>query len=207
MTFDMFARAAVLVGAASIAACTPVGDAISPVPAAAEAPLPVMAWQASPQADTWTEATMGALQSDAAPLLNMVPEDIGAWCPGYATATEAERAAFWTGLLSALAEHESTWNPRAVGGGGQWFGLVQISPATARGYGCAARTGDALQDGAANLTCAVRIMASTVMRDGVVAANRGGLAADWGPFSNAGKRAEMAEWTRTQSYCAAPTGG
>lgn len=206
MKLEVLARNAVILGALTIAACAPSVEAVETEPAF-EAELPVLAWRASPQSDRWTEATLDALQDQGAPLLSLVPEDIGAWCPGYATATEDERAAFWAGLLSTLARYESTWNPRAVGGGGRWFGLVQIAPATARGYGCAARTGDALQDGAANLSCAVRIMASTVLRDGVVAANRGGLAADWGPFSSASKRAQMAEWTRAQPFCAAETAG
>jgi len=128
------------------------------------------------------------------------------WCPGYAGAGTDQRAAFWAGLFSALAEHESTWNPAAVGGGGRWFGLVQIAPATARSYDCDAETGDALRDGAENLACAVRIAAQTVPRDGVVATGRGGLAADWGPFMNAGKRADMAAWTRVQPYCQGPDG-
>jgi hypothetical protein len=108
------------------------------------------------------------------------------------------------GLLSSLAKHESTWRPEAAGGGGQWFGLLQISPATARGYGCQARTAEALKDGSANLACAIRIMSVTVPRDGVVAANGRGIAADWGPFHQAKKREEMRTWVRSQPYCAAP---
>ncbi len=103
--------------------------------------------------------------------------------------------------MSALARYESTWNPRAVGGGGRWFGLVQIAPATARHYGCGATSGRALKDGAANLRCAIRIMAQTVPRDGVVAARGRGVAADWGPFHDPAKRAQMAAWTRAQPYC------
>ena len=196
---------ATTIASLTLAACASAVEA--PVPAAEVGigDLPTLAWEDIPQGDRWTEATMLALEDQGAPLLDLVPADIATWCPGYADASEEERAAFWAGLLSALAEHESTWNPRAVGGGGRWFGLVQIAPATARAYGCAARTGSALQDGADNLACAVRIMARTVLRDGVVAANRGGLAADWGPFTNANKRAEMAEWTRTQPFCAART--
>ncbi len=189
-----------LLALATLAACAQgvAGPAVSTDPE-----WPTLAWGDTAQTEVWTEATMLALQDQGAPLLDLVPADIATWCPGYATATDDERAAFWAGLLSALAEHESTWNPAAVGGGGRWFGLVQISPATARAYGCAARSGSALQDGAANLACAVRIMSRTVLRDGVVAANRGGLAADWGPFSSAAKRAEMAAWTRSQPFCEA----
>jgi len=57
------------------------------------------------------------------------------------------------------------------------------------------------ETGEANLSCAIRIMAHTVPRDGVVAAGGGGVAADWGPFNVAVKRADMADWTRAQSYC------
>jgi hypothetical protein len=161
-----------------------------------------MAWDhAGPHADQWTEATLAALETEGATLLSQVPADIGSWCPHYVQAEPRERAAFWAGLLSALARFESTWNPRAVGGGGQWFGLVQISPATARAYGCDATSGEALTDGAANLQCAVEIASETVARDGVVAAGGGGFAADWGPFASASKREEMADWVSSQDYC------
>ncbi len=171
-----------------------------------EAPtaLPVMAWDhQGDHTDQWTQATLAALQTEGAELLSHVPADIGTWCPNYVQAQPQERAAFWAGLLSALARFESTWNPQAVGGGGQWFGLVQISPATARGYGCDADSAGELQDGAANLQCAVEIASETVTRDGVVAAGGGGFAADWGPFASAAKRAEMAAWVSSQDYCRA----
>lgn len=182
------------------AACAQVPEPEAHV-AATPAALPVMAWDHRPERAQWTDATLAALRSHGAPLLSQVPGDIAAWCPGYAEASEDERAAFWAGMLSALAKHESTWNPAAVGGGGKWFGLVQIAPATARSYGCAAGSGSALKDGVANLSCAVRIAARTVRRDGVVSAGMRGLAADWGPFHSSRKRTEMANWTRSQSYC------
>ena len=164
--------------------------------------LPEMAWaHKGAQGEQWTEATLAALQTEGAELLSTVPADIQTWCPHYVQAEPRERAAFWAGLLSALARFESTWNPQAVGGGGQWFGLVQISPATARGYGCDADSAAELTDGSANLACAVEIASETVTRDGVVAAGGGGFAADWGPFASAQKRAEMAEWVSSQDYC------
>jgi hypothetical protein len=162
---------------------------------------PVMKWDHRAEAPLWTEASINALRSHGAPLVSLVPADAETWCPGYDTATLAEREAFWIGLLSALAEHESTWNPRAVGGGGRWFGLVQISPATARGYGCEAGSADALKDGRQNLACAIRIWANTVSRDGVIAAGGRGVAADWGPFHQSNKREAMKAWTRAQPYC------
>jgi hypothetical protein len=164
----------------------------------------VMRWDHHPEAQEWTEASLVALQSHGAALPQIVPADIEAFCPGYETATVEERRLFWTGLLSALAKHESTWRPDAAGGGGRWIGLLQIAPGTARSYGCAAQDTAALKDGAANLSCAIRIMSRTVTRDGVVGAGgRGGVAADWGPFTKSEKRAEMAAWTRQQPYCSA----
>lgn len=160
-------------------------------------------WDHRPEAAAWTNAALAALDRHGVALVETVPRDAGVWCPGYVDATEQERKAFWVGLLSALAKHESTWNPEAVGGGGKWFGLVQISPATARGYGCEHASGDALKNGSGNLSCAIRILSHTVPRDGVVAEGGRGVAADWGPFHSAAKRAEMMEWTSNQSYCKA----
>ena len=167
-----------------------------------DAALPATRWDHRPEASQWTRQTLGAvMQGQGQALISIVPSDINTWCPTYESNSVLDRASFWVGLLSAMAKHESTWNPAAVGGGGQWFGLVQISPATARGYGCAATSCEALKDGSANLSCAIRIMASTVPRDGVVAAGGRGVAADWGPFHSASKRADMAAWTTQQSYC------
>ncbi len=163
--------------------------------------LPAMGWDHRPEAADWTVSTMSAVQTVGAPLLEVVPADINEWCPGYVDADSQQRAAFWTGLLSILAKHESTWNPQASGGGGAWIGLVQIDPRTAQGYGCQANTVAELKDGAANLACAVRIAAHTVPRDGYVGTGRKGFAADWGPFLSDRKRSDMVNWTRSQAYC------
>ena len=160
-----------------------------------------MRWDHLPHSDGWTEMAFAALDGHGAALTDVTPADIESWCPAYVTADEEQRKAFWAGLISTLAKHESTWNPRAVGGGGKWFGLVQIAPATARGYGCQARTGEALKDGPANLSCAIRIMASTVSRDQVVSAGMRGVAADWGPFHSSRKREDMRAWVSAQPYC------
>lgn len=164
---------------------------------------PRMQWDGRAEAGEWTAATFAALSTHGAPLVSTTPADITDWCPGYLEGGESQRAAFWSGMLSALAKYESTWNPRAVGGGGRWFGLVQIAPATARSYGCQADSGDELREGTANLACAIRIAATTVRRDGVVAAGGGGMAADWGPFHSTEKREAMRGWVRKQSYCSA----
>lgn len=180
---------------------------LRPVPRPAEMTMtiPNTKWEHRPGSDAWTRSAMTALMGHGQPLVRAVPRDIAAWCPGYPSAGPAQRSAFWVGFLSTLAKYESTYRTRAVGGGGLWYGLLQILPSTARGYGCRARSGGALKDGGDNLSCAIRIMARTVPRDRAIAVNDGrwrGVAADWGPMRSAGKRAEMARWLRGQEYCA-----
>ena len=192
---------ATLASVALLAGCTDVAGradrAMTPL-------VPVTQWDHRPEARDWTLSTMGAIGSHARPLIETPLADIQTFCPGYATATDMERKAFWVGLFSGLARYESTWNPRAAGAGGRYRGLLQIFPQTARYRGCAIDTAGDLYDGAKNLSCAVRIAAAAVERDGVVAGspgNWGGVAADWPPLRDATKRARIAEFTRAQSYC------
>lgn len=174
-------------------------------PPARTAHLPRTRWQHMGGNELWTRAALSALKDHGKPLVDLVPADIATWCPKYPTATEAERRAFWVGFMSALAKYESTYKANAVGGGGLWYGLLQILPSTARGYKCNVGTGAALKNGAANLSCAVRIMAHTVPRDGVIHGYKKrkgqGVTADWGPMHSAPKRRNMANWLKRQNYC------
>lgn len=158
---------------------------------------------AAPARPAWGPALFRAVLAQEG-LLDTVPEDIDRWCPAYAEADPDQRAAFWAGLVSALSWYESTHRADAVGGGGRWFGLVQIAPATARYRGCAVGSGEALMNGADNLRCAVRILAQNVERDGVVSRGMRGVAAEWGPFHNSQRREGMRAWVSRQDYC---TGG
>ena len=173
---------------------------------AREANVPNTRWTHQPGHLLWNRSALSALKSHGKPLVDMVPRDIQTWCPHYPDANDADRRAFWLGFMSALAKLESTYKPAAVGGGGKWYGLLQILPATARGYKCNVGTGEALKNGAANLSCAVRIMAFTVPRDGVVHAKDKrwrGVSADWGPMPSPSKRADIAGWLKRQPYCTA----
>ncbi len=167
-------------------------------------PTPPMRWDHRPEAVAWTTSTLLAVSTKDPVLSEQVPADITAWCPAYPKADLGARRAFWAGLLSAVAKYESSWNPVASGGGGRWIGLMQIAPQTAANYGCAATSAGALKDGSANLQCAVEIMSDQVAKDGLVAgAGNRGVGRDWMPLRDSTKRAEMAEWTRAQPYCAA----
>lgn len=166
--------------------------------------VPRTRWDHRPAGRIWTRAAISALKSHGKPILQTVPRDIAEWCPAYPKAGEDQRAAFWAGFMSALAKHESTFRQAAVGGNGRWYGLLQILPATARGYKCAAPSREGLKHGPSNLSCAIRILAVVMPRDRVMASKDTrwrGVAADWGPMRKASKRREMAAWTRQQSYC------
>lgn len=168
--------------------------------------LPAARWDFKSGGRLWTRAAMVSVGSYGDGLDRIVPRDIERWCPAYVQNSPMLRRAFWVGMMSALSKHESTYNPRAVGGGDLWYGLLQIYPDTARRYGCRARTGEALKNPVENLSCAARIMAVTVARDRAVAVRDSrwrGVAADWGPMTKPKKIAEMARWTRAQTYCTA----
>ena len=79
-------------------------------------PLPDMRWSQRQEADRWSLAALKALRSHAQVLPRTVPRDIADWCPAYTTNDISAREAFWIGLLSTLAKHESTFRPTAVGG-------------------------------------------------------------------------------------------
>ncbi|WP_246162161.1 transglycosylase SLT domain-containing protein [Roseovarius faecimaris] len=170
-------------------------------PPSREANLPRTRWESVPGSALWTRAVLASLKDHARVLPEMVPADIADWCPAYPSATMDKRRAFWAGFLSTLVKHESTYRAHAVGGGGRWYGLTQILPSTARGYKCRARSGEDLKHAPSNLSCALRIMAYTVPRDGVVSRGMRGVAADWGPLHSRKKRQDMMAWTKQQSYC------
>ncbi|MGO4915556.1 transglycosylase SLT domain-containing protein [Pseudogemmobacter sp. W21_MBD1_M6] len=187
-----------------VAFCTAAAAGPADPPPMRQGALPRTQWDHHAKGALWTQAALVALRTHGKGLEQTVPRDIAGWCPAYLDAPPEQRRAFWVGMLSALAKYESRWRPKAVGGGDLWYGLFQILPATARGYGCAATSGAALQSGAANLSCAVRIMARTVPRDRAIAIKDGrwrGVAADWGPMRSAQKRDAMSAWTRDQGYC------
>jgi len=197
-----------LAALAVLAACSTTPDAKQAEgakPEARELALaanPPMRWGSKGGSDAWTAATMAALDREGATFLSKVPQDINEFCPNYRQLTQTGRKAFWAGLLSSVAKHESTYNPQAAGGGGRWIGLMQIAPMTWRHYGCVGN----IRNGADNMSCAVTIMSHQVERDNAVAHDGEGwrgVARDWAPLRSSRKRADIANWTSSQSYCTA----
>jgi len=175
-------------------------------PAARTNGVPRTRWERLSGSDVWTRTAASALRAHGQGLLATTPEDISDWCPGYVTQDPSGKEAFWVGLMSTLAKHESTYRPAVSGDSGQSHGLLQIRTATASEYGCRAASRDDLYQPSENLSCAVRIMARNVVRDGRIAGQSGrwqGMAADWGPFRVASKREDMRRWMLRQPYCTA----
>ncbi len=173
-------------------------------PAARDNAVPRARWEHRRDGDLWTRVVISAVETHGAELLKVVPKDIEDWCPAYVENGPRERAAFWAGFVSTLARYESTWNPRAVGGGGRWFGLMQIYPPTAEFRDCRVQTGEGLKRGSDNLNCAIRIMNITVPRDSAISVKDSrwrGVAADWGPIRNDWMRKDMQRYTKRQVYC------
>ncbi|WEF23599.1 transglycosylase SLT domain-containing protein [Paracoccus sp. S3-43] len=202
----MRAALAPLAALAFLAACqstlSPQSEGKAPVDAQQMhlASTPPMRWGQAAGSEQWTRATLAALDREGVTILSNVPGDIHTYCPNYAELNTTGRKAFWAGLLSAVAKHESTYNPQASGGGGKWLGLMQIAPATWRHHGCDGN----IRNGGDNMSCAVKIMSRQVARDNAVAQDGGGwrgIARDWAPLRNASKRADIAAWTSSQSYC------
>lgn len=176
----------------------------APRPVPREGDLPRARWEHLPGGPLWSRLALSAVAGHGAALLDVVPKDIDQWCPAYGENGPEARAAFWVGFLSTLSRYESTWRPRAVGGNGRWFGLMQIYPPTAEFRKCRVQTGAGLKDPGANLNCALRIMAITVPRDQAIAIKDSrwrGVAADWGPMRTDWMRRDMQRYTRGQVYC------
>ena len=166
--------------------------------------IPRARWEHRTNGLLWTRVALSAVETHGRPLIDTVPRDIADWCPAYPDNNDEARAAFWAGLLSTLTRYESTYDPRAVGGGGQWFGLLQIYPPTAEFRECRVQTGEGLKRASDNLNCAVRIMAVTVPRDQAISIRDTrwrGVAADWGPIRNPWMQRDMQRFTRRQTYC------
>ena len=182
----------------------PIDLDLSGRPATRDADLPRARWEHRGKGEFWTRVALSAVQTHGRPLIETLPKDIEDWCPAYAENDDEDRAAFWVGLLSTLSRYESTWNPAAVGGGGLWFGLLQIYPPTAEFRDCRVQTGEGLKRASANLNCAVRIMAVTVPRDNAISVKDTrwrGVAADWGPIRTPWMQRDMKRYTKRQTYC------
>ncbi|QJD15911.1 lytic transglycosylase [Paracoccus sanguinis] len=163
---------------------------------------PAMRW--GDENPEWTVATLDALETEGVALLSSMPSDVLQYCPGYATASRENRAAFWAGLLSNVVTRQATGGATGgvlARGGGKALSLMGLSSVSRRAHGC----GGGAEGGEVVLRCAVKVMAAQVGRDNAIAGGSGsrwlGAAREWLPLRSAQSRADIAGWTRQQSYC------
>lgn len=155
---------------------------LAPVASLAAQAHDYAAWSKKNPDGSWTRITEIAVATSSLP--SVVPRDIGRFCPAYKHLPRQKRIRFWVGLLSSMAEFESTFDPEAAARGpskdvfrrrGVNRGLLQISKESANqpGYSCGIKKAKHLHDPAIHLPCAVKILSTWVSADRVIASYKG----------------------------------
>ena len=170
---------------------------------------PAARWGAANGRVAWTAAALEEVREAGSGLwrAGFTPSDIEAFCPGYAGKGQADRQAFWVGLLSSMAKWETGgYSPTAAyreANGELSIGLLQLSITDRRV--CPWIDETTIRQAEPNVRCGIRILARDVGRDGIIAQGTDkisarGAARYWGPMRTA-KRADVAAWTASQTYC------
>ncbi len=155
---------------------------LAPVASLAAQAHDYAAWSKKNLDGSWTRTTETAVAASSLP--SAVPRDIIRFCPAYKHLPRKKRIRFWVGLLSSMAEFESTFDPEAAARGpskdvfrrrGVNRGLLQISKESANqpSYSCDIENAKHLHDPAINLPCAVKILSTWVSADHVIASYKG----------------------------------
>ena len=189
---------------------------LAPVASLAAQAQDYAAWSKKNPDGSWTRTTEIAVAASSLP--SVVPKDIGKFCPTYKRLPRKKRIQFWVGLLSSMAEFESTFNPEAAARGpfkdvfrrrGVNRGLLQISKESANqpGYSCDIKKAKHLHDPAVHLPCAVKILSTWVSADRVIASYKGdkktrGGARYWAVLREKnGRLPAISNFTRNLSFC------
>ncbi len=155
---------------------------LAPVASFAAQAQDYAAWSKKNLDGSWTRITETAVDTSSLP--SAVPKDIGKFCPAYKHLPRKKRIQFWVGLLSSMAEFESTFDPGAAARGPSKDvfrrrdtnrGLLQISKESANqpGYSCGIKKAKRLHNPAIHLPCAVKILSTWVSADHVIASYKG----------------------------------
>jgi hypothetical protein len=135
--------------------------------------------------------------------------DMNEFCPGWEKFRRSRdaRAAFLMNFVAAIVKTESSWNTNTAGDGGKSKGLLQLTVASDRKYGCACNDlqNDAdLHNPIKNLKCGTRMILWHMASDSTVgrgdASNPLGIARSFGPFRNGrGEREDIKR--RVKDWC------
>ncbi|MGZ3653711.1 MAG: lytic transglycosylase domain-containing protein [Bdellovibrionota bacterium] len=157
----------------------------APVPAPAPKPNPTpplsggpATWSNLPSGAAWTAAVASAVTANLASFEKA--KDRESFCPGYSSASLAQRKTCWVRLVSAVVEYESAFDPGDMykeSDGVYSVGLMQLS----NGECANAETVAELKDPVQNLLCGTKKMADLIARYGYVTTpdNLHGAAAYW----------------------------
>lgn len=127
--------------------------------------------------------------------------------------TFRDREQVWITLISAIAKHESDFDPHGTFDeppplNERSIGLMQLSLSDAQDFHCDFATEAEIEDAHRNLDCAVRILVQLVPQDGVIGGGRQdyrrGAARYWSVLNvrgNADARAFIVGQTRTLPAC------
>lgn len=159
----------------------------------------------------WEAATRLALEELGTNLLRKEPADAADFCPRFSRLSAAQRKAFYTRLVAAIAKHESSFNPRAryteafadrEGKPVVSRGLLQLSYESARGYDCPVESPADLHDPETNLHCGVQVLAKWIVDDNAIGSGKRGGARYWAVLREP-KRERIAGLTKALPFCRA----
>jgi len=159
----------------AVSACAALPQAPSPVE-----PSPFSAaWDGEAgDAARWTRWLSEDLENHRSALVDLIPADAAEFCETWPRLTRRGREQVWITLISAMAKHESDFDPRASFDeppplSERSIGLLQLSLSDAVEFRCDFTTEVQIEDARRNLDCAVQILATLVPRDGVVGGGSG----------------------------------
>jgi hypothetical protein len=181
---------------------------------AAQPNLIEASWNKKLEAESWTEATLSALDQEGERMLTLAPADASDFCPTYASLSREDRKAVWVQLISAMAVKESDLDPTQTyvenfkdssRNQVKSRGLLQLSFESAQAYGCEVNKPEDLHNSALNLRCGVKILDHWISQDGVIASKakdswRGG-ARYWSVLRNPQKKKFIFDSTGALALC------
>jgi hypothetical protein len=191
-----------------------------------QAPAPVepspfsAAWDGeTDDAALWTNWLSDDLETDGAALIDLIPADAAEFCTTWPKLTRRGRKQVWITLISAIAKHESDFDPHGSFEeppplSERSIGLMQLSLSDAEEFHCDFTTEAQIEGARRNLDCAVRILAQLIPPDGVIGGGLGedrlGAAGYWSVLNvlgHADSRAFIVAQTTALSACMEGGGG
>jgi soluble lytic murein transglycosylase-like protein len=174
------------------------------------------AWAIRSKSGSWTKLTESAVKKTNLPTAK--PHDVSRFCPRYKKLGRPGRVKFWVALVSAVADAESSFEPKATSR--PIFSPYRMTPAISRGllqldkesaghkkYKCSIVDDIALYNPVTNLTCGVKILAIWVDTDNAISTYRDdrkpqGGGKYWGTLRQSNRSfRNILSYTRELQFC------